>query len=196
MFETLPSSIGTSTSVFTDSFKIILRYIRYRWFDKLNIIHTRLAPGYHSPDERLFHATFELLVDYVEIEQANMLVAFGPEDVNLPWWYSRYFRVKTGRFPKYGLIHLKQEGMQSLTDERALAAQEIWDLYHWWKFIRPSRIDPSEASGMDIWFKTNSHKDVLPVELITLTADIEAAYEKEDDMQLMRIVAIRRHLWT
>lgn len=195
LLDTLPNRIFEATSVFTDAFKNSLRYIRYRWFDKLNIIHIKLPPGYYNADERLFYAAFELLVDYVEIEHANMYIAVNLGEVKTPWWYVRGLHLKTMRFPEYGLYHLKLDGAQLANTDRAFASREIWDLYHWWKFIRPNRVDPSEASGAYEWYKNKSPTELMPRELLTAIAKIEIAYEDEDEMQLMRLIAIRKHLW-
>lgn len=43
----------------------------HRTVDKYHVVDTGLEPGYYDVPERMLHACFQLLVDYVEKEQPN-----------------------------------------------------------------------------------------------------------------------------
>lgn len=92
-------------------------------------------------------------------------------------------------------------------------AQEILDLYNWWTQTYRNRPDPMDASGWSAYcdacreelgdgvmsmFKKhdntalkeqgdNAHK---------LLQEIEAAYEKEDEEMMIRLIKVRHGLWT
>jgi hypothetical protein len=94
---------------------------------------------------------------------------------------------------------------------QALAAKEIKELYTWWTVTYRARPDPYDASGWTEYCETSrianggklswgsdkspelkkmsdkSHK---------LLQKIEAAYEKEDEAMMIRLIKIRESLWT
>jgi hypothetical protein len=197
-------------------------WIRYRLFDKYHIIKTGLQPGYHDFDERCLHGMFALLVDYVEVDLAWKHSIFYPERKQEYPWYSRgIFRFRSTPKPEYGIEHLKWEStldskslpIYERSDYQAENAREVLDLYHWWKYIRPLRVDPMELSG---WSKIcdennrngfsilsdNEQKKKTAAqkqrerEALDRTHVIEEAYQNEDTQQLVRLIKIRHHLWT
>ena len=100
---------------------------------------------------------------------------------------------------------------------QAVKAQEILDLYTWWTVTRPARPDPYEASGWntlceerrlrrvaegksDNFFasmndKTAAEKKASSKALKDLHK-LEAAYEKEDEQMMIRLIKVRHGLWT
>lgn len=195
--------------------------IRVRVFDRYHVIHTRLKPGYHDCDERMLHGMFNLLVDYVEVEKAWMHVVFDKEERRKrkhPWWSLGWTRFKSFRDPDAGLAHLRWES--SLDDpnlpanerspSQAASAREILELYQWWKGIRPWRPDPMDASGWSDYCdqKRKSGRHMLDMrhdtpedaalsrEILDLNHDIEEEQHREDEEMLMRLIKIRRSLWT
>jgi len=111
------------------------------------------------------------------------------------------------------------EGSESLGQltPQAVKAQEILDLYTWWTETRPARLDPYEASGWtayceskrlkaeadgkkySFWSgindKTSSEKKAS-AKALKLLHKIEAQYEKEDEDMMIRLIKVRRGLWT
>lgn len=98
---------------------------------------------------------------------------------------------------------------------QALAAEETIALYKWWKEDRPKRLDPMEASGWsdycderrnkakeqdnDLWLdfedetdeeKTRSHK------IHAICNKMEREQDEEDTKMLIRLVKLRKNLWT
>lgn len=96
---------------------------------------------------------------------------------------------------------------------QAEKAQEILDLYNWWTKTyrnRPNAMDASgwsaycdacrEESGGSIWLSLaeTKNKDLKKQgdKAHKLLQKIEAAYEKEDEEMMIRLIKIRHGLWT
>ena len=97
---------------------------------------------------------------------------------------------------------------------QAVKAQEILDLYKWWTEVYPNRPDPMEASGWSAYCDACREEhggDSLNGLLSTnkspalkkqgdrahkLLQKIEAAYEKEDEQMMIRLIKVRHGLWT
>ena len=99
---------------------------------------------------------------------------------------------------------------------QAIVAREIKELYTWWTTVYPNRPDPMDASGWSaicearrqrnlaegkksMW---SSFVDKTPAEkkestkALNLSRKIEAAYEKEDEAMMIRLIKVRNSLWT
>ena len=142
-----------------------------------------------------------------------------------PFWASGWFRWRTWRCPQAGLDHLDWE-MTLTNSEwcepdnpgynkptlQAVNAKELKELYVWWTKTYRNRPDPYEASG---W---SAHCDAMRVKYPgsfmsslnskdpadqkasnkahKLLQKIEAAYEKEDEAMMIRLIKVRNSLWT
>jgi hypothetical protein len=164
-------------------------------------------------------------VDFVEIEQAWHYVMWNDEEqvkYNVPWWRSGWLRLRTWRCPEAGIAYLDwastltnkefiQEGEKEEPTHQANAAKEIKELYTWWTETYRNRPDPYEASGWTAVCEESrianggrlswsGEKD--PVlkkksdKAHKLLRKIEAAYEKEDEAMMIRLIKIRQSLWT
>jgi hypothetical protein len=107
--------------------------------------------------------------------------------------------------------------------DQATGAQEIISLYHWWVDVRPLRPDPMDASGWSALcdrrrqarveaakaagedFEDDflaSLNDRSPAEraesskILELSHQIESEQEAEDEEMMIRLIRIRRALWT
>lgn len=191
-----------------------LNGLRHWWLNRLvrktHCLRTGLAPGrWHEPSETLLHASFALLVDFVEID-----LAFKQRwsHARLPWWQRiRWLRWGVSRSPAEGLSYLEWECTlddlalpeYEAAPEQAAAAREILTLYLWWTESRPARPDPYRAAGYRAEDDDISFDDLLlrePTESdharLRRLADIKAQYDAEDDIMLARLVAVRRALWS
>jgi len=142
-----------------------------------------------------------------------------------PFWASGWFRWRTWRCPQAGIDHLdwamtltnsewlepdhKDYGKPTPQAERA---REIKELYTWWTTVYPNRPDPHDASGWSAYCEAarvaNGGKlswlgsDKTPALKKMSTAShkllrkIEAAYEKEDEAMMIRLIKARDSLWT
>lgn len=100
---------------------------------------------------------------------------------------------------------------------QAIKAKEIRELYDWWTVTRPARPDPYEASGWSALCDERRQRriaegkrdsfmaglnDKTPAEkkasnkALKLLHKIEAAYEKEDEDMMIRLIKVRHGLWT
>ena len=144
---------------------------------------------------------------------------------NMPWWAVGWWRVRTWRCPQAGLDNLDWQrslrwkedevgkdfkGLGELTPQ-AVKAQEILDLYTWWTTTYRNRPDPYDASGWTEYCeasrlanggklswggdKTPELKEMSD-RTHKLLQEIEAAYEKEDEDMMIRLIKVRHGLWT
>ena len=197
-----------------DVYRNINRYVVNRFIDRPHLIDTKLKPGqWHESDTRILHGLCELVVDFVEGEKAHMndLGSWDEEDTKpkikdrreagltyLDWEISLikdddYFGIKNDD-PEFGK-----------PTPQSIDAQEIKDIYLWWKDVRPSRPDPHDVSG---WSEYCTHKrDMFDPEededrqkqvrvMLDVCAKLEQEYDDEDTEMLIRIIKIRKGMWT
>jgi hypothetical protein len=175
---------------------------------------------------RFLPCLFNELVDYVEVELAWWHLAWSPQErpkYNMPWWAVGWWRVRTWRCPQAGLDNLEWQRKLIHDDEyckdekfymkptpQAVKAQEILDLYTWWTTIYPNRPDPYEISGWSDYCEKSRElnggklfggKKTPELEKMSnrshkLLQKIEADYEKEDEVMMIRLIKVRHGLWT
>lgn len=181
--------------------------IRHRTTDRFHIVNTGLKPGYHDINERMLHASFALLVEYVEIGLASK----NFED--------------NGKDPiKRGLAYLDWEiNDPQCAGHQADTAATVKDLYLWWTVERPNRLN--SWSAPEIWGGEGIRAKMKerPRSLFTritgvslgrpfrlglkkrpqeeryageMARSVEEFYDAQDDGMLMRLVEIRSGLWT
>jgi hypothetical protein len=185
-----------------------------------------IRPGSWSDvGNRFLPCLFNELVDFVEIEQAWHHCIWSDESrtkFEVPWWRKGWLRWRTWRCPEAGLEYLRwaetltneeyiKEGEKVEPTYQAKAAKEIIELYTWWTTVYRNRPDPHDASGWSDYCEAsriaNGGKlswsgDKSP-ELKKMSdkahkslRKIEAAYEKEDEAMMIRLIKIRGSLWT
>lgn len=110
------------------------------------------------------------------------------------------------------IAQAKASGEYGQMTQQAKSAKEQLDLYNWWKHIRPNRPDPYNASGYNEYFalleakndgdffaglENQSQEEAeLSRKCSKSCHEIEAAYDKEDEEMLIRLVKLRQSLWT
>lgn len=201
-------------------------WVHNRFISKTHIIRTGLEKGmFHETEEKIIHGIFSELVDFVEIQKAVMSSWSHPEKRTIARKFLPYFIYKFVPFrsQQLGVDYLlweitlkKDEDWCSKDDpafgqptEQAKTAQRILDAYVWWKFIRPMREDPHDASGYTSylkgieekygsWFPVNESKEDKEVGRITCEKafEIEKQYDDEDEFYLKEVIEIRKSLWT
>ena len=193
--------------------------LRNTYIRKYHLVNTKLEPGYHETDTRMIHANFELLVDYVEIECANMATAFDGEarEKALGWRYKLppLLRFKQFRSRELGMKHLEWEttlANPTLSEyERNLGqaqkAVQVIILYTWWKDAYPKREGPEYPLERDDddkplrflsakWKKENAEKSEQISQWSKDTYEQELEWDKEDEAMLITLMKIRKDLWT
>lgn len=178
-----------------DVWRSVSAYCRNRFVTKTHFLKTGLQPGkYHELDDRILHGLFNELKDFVEVELAWMH-GYGKKE----------YRFRKGRSREAGLGHLewasglKYDELVGKDDPnfgkptpQAESAVVIRDLYTWWTETRPARPEPMEASG---WLEDCKKKSDRRNSFNRLRK-IERAYDKEDEKMLLKLIKIRKHLWT
>lgn len=202
-----------------------------RYVTKTHALTSTLKKGqWWEFDERILYCLFDELVNFVEVEIAWKNIVYSKDakkEYKSPWNASGWFRSRTWRCPKAGLDYLDWEttlmkdetwGIQKDNPEygqptdQSLKAQEISELYHWWKFARPNRQDAYEVSGWNTRYETKTkdgdslwnymceeeteEEKVESRRILDLMNKIEEEYFQEDEEYLIRLIKIRRSLWT
>ena len=131
LFDTIPAAVR--------AFKArriipITDWVRYRVKDRFHVIAPKtLKPGYHSSKERILHASFNELVEYVEISLGHQ---------GWPHNSEKKYRKTKANYKMFGLQHLEWELTDpSIPNHQRQKASEIKALYLWWTEVRPRRID-------------------------------------------------------
>jgi hypothetical protein len=169
-----------------DVYKSVKYYIRNRYFDKLQYLNTGLQPGkYYDFDTRILHGLFNELVNFVEIELAHL----GNWDRNKKYIF-KHGRCVEAAYDYFewasDLKHDEEHGFSSddpnygKPTDQAKNAIKIKELYEWWKYERPNRINPYSPTK-------ENYKNSL---------DIEEEYETEDTNKLIELIKIRKSFWT
>ena len=192
----------------------ITYWFRYRIYDRYHIVKTGLPPGYSEVDNTMLHVNFNLLKDFVEIQQATR--EYWSDDVSKTWCeqHMPFYRVfYPFRRPDLGIKHL--EWATTLDDpslppyeqsvQQAKHAREVLILYKWWVEGRPGRV------AVEIHHPTNSGKSITDIfsskfknspeyrkyrDDLDKSAKQEERWDNEDDKMLVRLMKIRRGLWT
>jgi hypothetical protein len=175
----------------------ILYYIRYRYIIKTHYVPTGLPPGeWYETDERLIFSMFNLLVDFIEIEKANMQrLCKSNSYSNTPWYLIYRSREQGLQYLNWEITLTGEDGRQSYT------AQEQLALYNWWTEIRPNRLDPYESTGYNShcdtrdWQLWDDVDDVLQP-MLRQIREIQNDYNVEDTDMMIRLVRVRASLWT
>ena len=207
--ETVPDCIEAVHDFITAPYYKTRYYIRNRFIRKTHQLRTDCPPGqYWDTDERLTSAMANVIIDYVEIELALKSAWCVSEESKTAVW-------QNGRCAELGLEYLAWE--QTLDDEsldensrsdlQAANARHIAAIYNWAK-TRNDRPDPHDASGWTEYCAKYpySWKQKPEDETAEQRAEADAAlakcrliekqYEDQDEAMLIRIVKIRKSLWT
>jgi hypothetical protein len=211
-------------------------YVNNRWITRTHSLtaHSKdIKPGeWCDVGNRFLPCLFNELVDFVEVELAWWHIAWAdPEEkakYNAPFYATGWFRWRTWRCAQAGLDNLDwQRSLRHNVDDgwqegdpnigkltpQAVKAQEVLDLYRWWKDVYPHRPDPHDASGWSEYceLKRQEHGDTglsfmresanpetraLGIAALNKTHEIEQAYETEDTEMMIRLIKVRHGLWT
>lgn len=208
-----------------------IRYYFYnRFITQTHKLTSSLEPGtFHEYETRILHCVFDELVNFVEVEKAHMQVVWNDEAKNKykrPTIYNFYpLRLKMWRCPQAGLDHLEWE--MTLRDEiynhetketiqtdeptrQAISAKETYELYNWWKNVRPLRQDPYDAAGLKefeaslppcadeerLIQRGTPEQEAQRMEIYKKVGEIEQQYTQEDQDMLIRVIKLSPALWT
>jgi len=147
------------------------------------------------------------------------------KEFEVPWWRKGWLRWRTWRSPEAGMAYLnwastltnaefldEDKKHEAVPTYQAKAAKEIIELYTWWTVTYRNRPDPYDASGWSdhcdamrikypgSFFSSLNSKDPedrkASDKAHKALQKIEAAYAKEDEAMMIRLIKIRESLWT
>jgi hypothetical protein len=213
-----------------DKLNDVRYYINNRWVSRTHSLtaHPRdIRPGqWCDVGNRFLPCLFNELVDFVEIEQAWHHVLWDEKarkEYQVPWYRRGWLRWRTWRCPEAGIAHLKWA--MTLTNEefleedekhkaeptyQAKAAQEILELYTWWKEVYPKRPDVHDASGWSAYCDMRREKGYHLLDMedkseeeakmcqtaLDKSRELELQYATEDEEMMIRLIKVRESLWT
>lgn len=189
----------------------ICDWIRYRTYDKYHIVSTGLEPGYYDKDHLMLNVNFNLLKDFVEIECASREYWSSDEPKSFFAKHVPFYNIIVSfRRPDLGIKMLEWE--TTLDDptlpphqqcvHQAIHAREVLSLYKWWVKERPSRVEisPSSALPPEVdpfdQYDRNTPEGKLYSDLMDKSFKQEEEWHNEDTENLIRLMKIRRGLWT
>ena len=202
-----------------DRLNDIRYYINNRWVSRSHSLTAHpndIKPGdWCDVGNRFLPCLFNELVDFIEIETAWHHCMWNEEarkKYQVPWWRKGWFKLRKWRCPEAGMDHLiwaSQLVQGGEPTSQALSAKEIIDLYVWWKHIRPQRPDPYDVSGWSdicnarrqkhddiLWEDETQEEKAQTLNSIQMSHKIEEEYEQEDEEMMIRLIKVRRGLWT
>lgn len=224
--ETLPEWLEKPAEWIVDPIDSAIYYVRRRWIHRSHLINTGLPPGkYYGVDTLYLHGMFNQLVKFVEEEKAWMCIRWESkedrEKYKVPFWVDNwYLRWFPWNNPQAGIDHLKWEmGLEYDESQNQInSALETYTLYLWWKEIRSKRDIEQDAwteSGMknfyDImdkkygegkWNILSGNSKLTRAErqeydrISKMQQKIEEDWHQEDEDMMIRLVRLRRSLWT
>lgn len=201
-------------------------WLMNRFVVKTHALTSNLERGvWHEFDTRMLHGLFDTLVDHVEVEcAAHHICWMKPEEraaYSPPFWAFGWCKTRTWRSASAGLDYLQwaaslenlwgdvTDPEYGLPSSQALAAIETIALYTWWTTVYPNRPDPYDASGwtaicreadtgLDDLFDTDKspEKEKLMQDSLKRQAEIETQYDEEDTSMMIRLINVRKSLWT
>jgi len=224
--ETLPAWLEKPAEWTIDPIYDASYYLRNRFVRQTHMVHTDLQKGvWHEYETRILHGMFTELVDFVEVEQAWHTCVWDEkarEKHNMPWWRDNWlFYWREWRCAGAGIDYL--QWCMTLDDpalpahdrnpSQAEHAREVMTLYTWWKDIRATRPDEYTEAGFtefndrmaakygQLEFDPDDKK-LTPQErqekraIYDRVHEIEEARHQEDEAMMIRLIKIRRGLWT
>lgn len=181
-----------------DLLRTIRVYLSNRFVHKTHFLKTRFKPGhFYELDDRILFGLFNELKDFVEIELSGKLSLEETKKHKFVGLEKRSISAGLAYLDwatslKYDDDYCKKEDLGKPTPQ-AKSAKQILELYNWWK-SRDSRPCPMEISGWSEAYKEKdskkrqqSHKKLMK---------IEEDYDKEDEKMLIKLIKIRKELWS
>jgi len=218
LMETIPDGISSFFSPVTYRWTKTKDFCRYRFImrHRYHMVKTGLKPNYYEVETQMLHANFNLLVSFVEQQKASIGMAFDNDNYPRPkgWWWKKYTDWK---MPAYGINYLEWESTldkdSPLEEQRwdgisvpsqAQSAREVLVLYKWWTetWMDADDLDYPESPDRDgLSLFSDKYDRTSPEYLAWRKAcderdEEEEKIKKEETAMLIRLVTIRKSLWT
>ena len=168
----------------SDVYYQIKYYIKNRWIDKTHYLKTGLKVGqWHDLDTRIIYGIFNELVDYVEIELAHLS----------KWNKDKKYKFKNGRCVEAAYDYFNWAEKLKDSPTQSENAKVIREIYEWWTITRPNRPDPYVDDDDGIFSRPLLEEQK---QAIKINHDIEESYDNEDSEMLIKLIKIRKGLWS
>lgn len=173
-------------------------FFYYRMFPRhrYHIVKTGLEPGYYDTDYRMLHANFQLLVDFIECELAWMEYSMNFEKYGNIGWFKRW-RFKRNK--EMGLEYLEWKMNLTLGEDpggsQAAYAKEKFAIYKWWTEERPKNWENLDKQ-LHEWILIKDADDSIATDYFKAYWEREEKLHQDDEDMLIRLMKIRRGLWT
>lgn len=166
--------------------------LRVRFIYRPRILKIKEFGPYEFPDadEVMFHAVFQILVNFVERELAGFEMSSAAYMIEtksissdtlywykLPFWKKWKDRKHWKRILAFSYLNKAISNNGEENKEMVKQYQKIKDLYEWYIFLRPNRKDPFS-------FKYPKSYDLME------------KFAEEDTKKMIELAQIRRSLWT
>lgn len=195
--------------------KIIdLTYQAKCYFSPYNVVTCKdLESGWADRDRLMFHAMFQILVDFVELEQpfrnwedkySKFANKRHTDRIEMYLFNERWYNSEDGKKSSYhmGATQEQKKQYDLETFKRYNINREILFLYGWYKDKKYEFDDKTyrTATGVRYVFDSNTIKTVETGNPILITtkefADIQEEHDELCSLMLERILSIRQYLWT
>lgn len=180
------------------------------YFKPYNVVKCKELPAtWQDRDELMLHAMFQILVDFVELEQP--IKPWGTKDTKrftdialMKAEIEKRYASKEGRESFYAEWYTDEDraNQDKSTHQTYLIQKEILYLYEWYK-QKKYNLDTAalyDMTGLNFEFENNSLITVPSGKPILMTLDEVASAKREHeivcDVMLRRILDIRAYLWT
>ena len=168
----------------------IYNWVRYRTWNRYHVLKMRyLKTGWHDEDELLIHSMFEVLSQFVEGEYeyhivdwtSDSLQKYVWEEMNSlhKWWINRQYRDKFNPIFQQDIHAPELKPSKSLGEKRINPLTKKEELFTEMKFVHKSKRNEKR------WDKACREATLF-----------EEACSKEDESAMVRLIKIRKYLWT
>ena len=195
----------------------VRHWFAYRTYNRFHVVKTGLPPGYYEPEVQLLHSSFNILKDFVEVELAWHSYMWSDErkSATVAEKYVPFYRAfKPFRSREWGLKHLEWAStlddpilpLHERCDHQARDAREIRELYLWWTDHRPARkeveLPKFDDQGLgflgilddDFDSDASDYKEFGSA--TQQNNELHKLWDEEDTDMLIRLMKIRKSLWT
>lgn len=119
--------------------------------------------GYCDRDVVLLHASFQILVDFVDLEWGGKNVCFG-----------KLHKIKEAEKDMKSHGYSKRDIKREITHlvKSNEITNEIWDLYNWWVKVRPVRVDSHVYDPKKRNFTDEIEDDEMLIRLVKVRANL------------------------
>lgn len=202
----------------TWKYKAVKEWVRYRTYDRYHVVKTGLPPGYVGVEQQLLHSSFNLLKDFVEVELAWHTYAWSDERKK-SGFFERHFTfiyrlLNPFRSREWAMKYFDWASTlddpnlppHERCDHQARDAREIRELYLWWVDKRPTRKEfetPEYSdqglgimSSLDDDFDRNAEDFKAFSNVMAQNEDLNKQWDEEDTEMFIRLIKVRKSLWT